>query len=182
MATVTTITYSANATALTFTTLSSLAASQTVGAGSLAVDNYTTSKYVDVMVMMKIIYSAAIPFGTVFAGVGVSTDFTNFGNPYVGTDSTVTLLLPPRFPTNFTPGPGGSLYYPTSQIFYAESMDFSGLATTPTVFLSIPSIASCIGSPNVMPQKWGMFALNMTNAAFAAACTATYSGITYTNT
>jgi hypothetical protein len=157
-----------------------MAASQTVGAASLAVTN--SSNYVDAQVTLKIIYSAAVPFGTVWTGVGVSTDNTNFGNPYVGTDSTVTLFIPPRFPTNFTPGPGGSLYYPTSQIFYAESMDFTGLATTPTVFLSIPSIASCIGSPNVMPQKWGMFALNMTNAAFAAACTATFTGISYTNT
>ncbi len=181
MATVTTITYNGVATSITFTTLSSMAASQTVGAASLAVVN-TSNNYVDAQVTLKIIYSAAVPLGTVFTGVGVSTDGTNYGNPYAGTDSAVTLLIPPRFPTNFTPGPGGSLYYPTSQIFYAESMDLTGLATTPTVYISIPSIASCIGSPNVMPQKWGMFALNMTNAAFAAACTATYTGITYTNT
>jgi hypothetical protein len=181
MATVTTITYNGVATAITFTTLSSMAGSQTVGASSLAVDN-TTNKYVDAMVTLKIIYSAAVPMGTVWSGVGVSTDGTNYGNPYVGTDAAITLPIPPRFPTNFTPGPGGSLYYPSTQIFYAESMDFTGLATTPTVFMSIPSIASCIGSPNVMPQKWGMYALNMTNAAFAAACTATYTGVTYTNT
>lgn len=142
----------------------------------------TTNKYVDASVTLKIIYSANVPVGIVWVGVGVSTDNTNFGNPWAGTDAAISLIRPPQFPTNFAPGPNGTYFFPGSQIFFAEASDWSSYATTPTVFIQVPSIANVCGAPNVLPLQWGMFVLNSTGFAFAAAATATYTGMTYTNT
>lgn len=177
----TTITYNGALTAITYTTLSSLAASNIAGAESLLVDN-TTNKYVDAQVEIKIIYSAAIPIGFAMFGITNSVGGTLVGSPAAGTDSALTLKQSPMFPNNFIPGPGGSLYFPASSIFYAAQYDFTGNATTPTINFEIPSIAACIGSPQVLPTKWGIFTINRTSAAFGAACTATYTGVTYTNT
>lgn len=181
MATITTITYNSAATSITFTSLSSLAASNIAGAESTLVDN-TSNKYVDAQVEIKIIYSAAIPAGFALVGITSSVGGTLVSSPAAGTDGALTLKQSPMFPNNFQPGPGGSLYLPASSIFYAMQFDFTGYATTPTVDLEIPSIAACIGSPQVLPTKWGLFAMNRTSASFGAACTATYTGVTYTNT
>jgi hypothetical protein len=181
MATVTTITYNGTATAITFTTLSSLTSTLLGGASGILVDN-TANKYVDYEFTLKIIMPAGLANGPWFVGVGASTDGTNFGNPYVGTDAAISLLRPVQFPTNLAPGPGGSLYFGSSQIFYATFLDMVGYAASPTVFISVPSVASVCGSPNVMPLKWGPYVLNYSGQTSAAACTATQTGITYTNT
>jgi hypothetical protein len=181
MATVTTETYNGIATAITFTALSSLAASLLAGAESTAVDN-TTNKGVDATVDVKIIYSAAVPIGRVYLGITFSGDGTAYGSPALGSDAALTLKQVPMFPTNFVPGPGGSLFFPASMIAYATYLDMTGNATTPTVHIPIASVASCLGAPNMLPQKWGLFAQNHTNNAFAAAAVSTYTWITYTNT
>lgn len=160
--------------------MATLASSNVVGAGSAAVDN-TSTKYVDVMCSMKFVYSANIPNGPVWYGIGQSIDATNYSNPYAGSDAGVTLFRLPLFPTNFLPGPGGSLYFPASGIAYAIMQDLSGFATTPTVYTPISSVASALGNPNVIPQKWGIFCLNQSGNAFASQAS-TYWGITYTNT
>jgi len=181
MATVTTITYNSAATSITFTSLASLAASNIAGAESTLVDN-TSNKYVDAGVEIKIVYSAAIPAGYLLFGVTQSTQGTNVGWPATGSDGALTLKQSPNFPNNFQPGPGGSLFLPNSAIFYATQIDMTGDATTPTFYVPIPSIASCIGSPNVLPIKWGLFGMNRSSASLGAGCAATYIGITYTNT
>lgn len=181
MATVTTITYNAAATAITYTSLASLAASNIAGAESTLVDN-TTNKYVDAGIEIKIVYSAAVPAGFAQFGITQSTQGTNVGWPAVGTDGALTLKQTPMFPNNFQPGPGGSLFFPNSAIFYATQIDMTGDATTPTFYVPIPSVASVCGSPNVLPIKWGVFGMNRSSAAFGAGCAATYVGITYTNT
>ncbi len=131
---------------------------------------------------LKVIYSAAIPVGYILNGITNSTDATNYGSPAAGADGALTLKQVPMFPNNFTPGPGGSLMFPASSIYYAMQTDLTGWATTPTVFIDCSSVASCMGCPNVLPQKWGVFTQNRTGAAFGASCTLTYTGITYTNT
>ena len=162
------------------TSAATLASALLAGAGSLAISN-TTNKYVDASVTSSLTLAAGTPSGPLWLGICVSTDNTNFGQPWAGTDSAVSLVRPPQFPTNFTPGPGGSLFFPGSMIFYAMMLDMAGWATTLTPRLSIPSVAACIGSPNVLPMQWGLFILNQSGFAFTAQ-SSTYTGVTYTNT
>lgn len=179
MATVTTITYSTT-NSLTFTSMATLASSLLAGAASAAVSN-TSNKYVDVALSMKFVYSANVPNGPIWYGICQSTDGSNYGNPWAGTDAAVSLVTPPQFPTNFSPGPGGSLWFPGTSIAYAIMQNLLGFATTPTVYTTIASIAACLGSPNVIPQAWGVFTLNQSGNAYASQAS-TYWGITYTNT
>jgi hypothetical protein len=181
MATITTITYNTVATAFTITSAATLASSLVAGASSLAVANQASRNWVDAQVTASPVMAAGTPYGPLWLGIGVSTDNTNFGQPYLGTDAAISLVRPPQFPTNFTPGPGGALYFPGSMIFYAAMLDLVGWATTLTPRISIPSVAACIGSPNVLPMQWGIFILNQSGFAFTA-CAASYSGVTYTNT
>jgi hypothetical protein len=160
--------------------MATLASSLLAGANSLAVDN-TSTKAVDAMCSMKFVYSANVPSGPVWYGIGSSVDATNWGNPSLATDSAVSLVRPPQFPTNFIPGPGGSLYFPGSGIAYAIMVDLVGFATTPTVYTPITSIASVLGNPNVIPQKWNVFTLNQSGNAYASQAS-TYWTVSYTNT
>lgn len=181
MATVTTITYG-TPTAMTWTNLSSFASTLLTGTNSTAIDN-TSTIAVDAQVGVKVIYGAVIPVGLLWFGITQSTDATNYGNPATGTDSaTIALLRAPQFPTNFMPGPGGSLYFPASQIFYATAFDCAATTASQTFYISIPSVASCCGSPNVLPQKWGLFMLNHSGQSTTTSCTATQTSIKYTNT
>lgn len=180
MATVTTITYNSIATSITQTSAATLASSLLAGSGSAAVVN-TTNKYVDAIVIARPTMAAGVPNGSLWLGIGVSTDNTNFGQPYTGSDAAISLVRPPQFPTNFVPGPGGSLYFPGSQMFYALMLDMSSWATTLTPNLSCSSVAAAIGCPNVLPMQWGTFILNQSGFAFTAFA-ASYTGITYTNT
>lgn len=160
--------------------MATLASSLTAGATSLAIDN-TANLYDDAMVDIKFVYSANVPNGPIWVGIGISGDATNYGNPYLGTDAAISLVRPPQFPTNFSPGPGGSLLFPGSNIYYATMIDLAGFATTPTVHIPISSVAACLGSPNILGQKWGLFVLNQSGSAFASQV-CSYTGITYTNT
>jgi hypothetical protein len=168
-----------------------MASSATVGAAATAITLGTNpaTGAADYQLEIKIIYSANVPQGFIYLGIITSTGGTNYGNAgaYAGSDLAVTLPVAPIPPFggglgNFQPGPNGSLYFPATQIFLAEAHLTSGYATTPTIYLQIPSIANVLGSPQVLPQKWAPFVLNATYAAFAAACTATYTPLTYTNT
>lgn len=179
MATITTITYSTT-NSLAFTSMATLASSLTAGANSAVVSN-TTNMFVDVMCSMRFVYSANVPNGPVWYGITQQIDAANMGNPALATDSAVSLVRPPQFPTNFMPGPGGSLYFPGSGIAYAIMIDLAGFATTPTVYTPISSIASALGNPNVIPQGWGVFCLNQSGFAFLSQAS-TYWGIKYTNT
>ena len=180
MATITTLTYNGVATALAITSAATLASSLNVGAGSIAADN-TSNKYVDAQAALKVTWGATTPGGFVLVGVGTSMDQTNYGAPYGGTDTGVTFLRVPVYPTNFTAGPNGTLYIPGTQVFFGAFYDAAQLAASSTVYIQIPSIANAVGSPNVLPGKWGVTVLNSSLQAFTA-CTLTYTGITYTNT
>lgn len=162
------------------TSMATLTSSFTVGAASAAIVN-TSTKAVDAQCSMKFVYSANVPNGLIWYGICQSIDSINFSNPWAGTDASVTLVQAPQLPTNFTPGPGGSLYFPGSGIAYAISQNLAGFATTPTVYTPITSVASCLGCPNVMPQQWGVFTLNSSGNAYASQAS-TYWTITYTNT
>lgn len=179
MATVTTITYSTTNT-VTFTSMATLASSLLAGANSAVISN-TTTKSVDAQLSMKFVYSANVPVGPVWYGITQQIDAANMANPALATDSAVSLFRAPQFPTNFIPGPGGSLYFPASGIAYAIMIDLVGMATTPTVYTPVSSVASALGNPNVLPQGWGVFCLNQSGFAFASQAS-TYWLITYTNT
>lgn len=179
MATITTITYSTT-NSFTFTSMATLASSLLAGANSTVVDN-TSTKAVDAMCSMKFVYSANVPNGPIWYGITQEIDAANMGNPATATDGAVSLVRPPQFPTNFVPGPGGSLYFPGSAIAYAIMVDLAGFATTPTLYTPISSVASALGNPNILPQKWGVFTLNQSGNAYASQAS-TYWTITYTNT
>src|ERR1700682_88785 len=126
MATITTITYNSIASTITFAS-AVMASALVAGAGSLAISNIT-NKYVDASVTASLTMAAGVPNGPIWLGICVSTDNANFGQPWAGTDAAISLVRPPQFPTNFIPGPGGSLYFPGSQIFYATMLDMVGWA------------------------------------------------------
>ena len=61
-------------------------------------------------------------------------------------------------------------------------LDTVGYGASATIYASIPSVANVCGAPNILQQKWGPFVLNSSGQSFTTGDTATYTGITYTNT
>lgn len=147
------------ATAATITiTLDSLASSATAGRESTLVDN-TTNLYLDALVTFKIVYPNLAPANHkgiyVFAYGWDGTDYTY---PVAGTgDAAVTL-------DDIT-----TTAYQLPQIGFIPCVQNKTLKSRPF------SVAAAFGG--VLPQKWGIVALNYSGQTLSTACTARYVGI-----
>lgn len=144
----------------TVTSLHSLASSATAGWQSVAVDNATTDKFLDVLVYFVLDFAntaAANSKGVyVFAYSGIGSIYTN---PASGSQGTITL---PDVTANQLALPQiGFIPYVTADEI-VESAHFSVAA----------------GFGGVLPQKWGVVLMNHSGAALAASGnTAKYHGV-----
>lgn len=142
-------------------TLDSLASSTTAGRESSVVDN-TTNKYLDALVTLKIVYPNLAPANHkgiyVFAYGFDGTDYTY---PVAGAgDAAVTL-------DDIT-----TTAYQLPQIGFVPAVQNKTLKSRPF------SVAAAFGG--VLPQKWGIVALNYSGQTLSTACTARFVGITTT--
>jgi hypothetical protein len=143
-------------------TINSLASSATAGRGSVAVDN-TTNLYDDAMLTVTVV-TTATALGNDFAcyvyiyGSEDGTTYSASSGEAVGTDVAVTLANP----TNMK-GP------------YVLACP----AISTTYRLVVGSVASSFGG--IMPRKWGIVVQNYAGTALSTGCSASYTGIAYTD-